>query len=124
MMQVRLQRPPLTAQQRKSQRADDDADRVGQPSRQPGDHALDQPETDVGDHDGSSTGCIGGLGGCGACSCRNKGMKTSHWTGSRRMIRSKNCTIRSVVTWMSSWVSPVRLTSLGASLSAMQKLTV
>src|SRR5438067_9759079 len=119
VVKIRLQRLALAGQQRKGERADHDADRICEPARRSRDDALDQAKTEIGDHDGSRTGCIGEPGFCGACSVRQTGRKTSHWSGSRRMIRSKNCTMRSVVTWISRWVSPVRLTSMGASTSAM-----
>jgi len=119
MMEVRLECLPLAGQQRKCQRAGDHAQGVGEPSRQPGDRALDHAKPQVCDHDGSRTGCIGDPGLGVTWSTRQTGRNTSHWSGSWRMIRSKNCTIRSVVTWMSRCVSPVRLTSIGASISAM-----
>ena len=98
MVEIRLEGLPLAGEQGEREGAGDHADRIGEPAGQPGDDALDQAEAQIGDHDGSRTGCIGGLGVCGACSSRQTGKKTSHWSGSRRMIRSKNSTIRSVVT--------------------------
>src|SRR5207302_6331248 len=119
VVKIRLQGLPLTGEQGKSERTRDDANRVSQPTWHAGNDALDHAEAEIRDHEGSRTGCIGEPGLCGACSSLQTGKKTSHWSGSRRMMRSKNCTIRSVVSWISCWVLPVRLTSMGASTSAI-----
>ena len=51
-LQPWLERSSLPSQKWKGHRADNDADRIGQPPRQPSDHALDKPEAEIGDHRG------------------------------------------------------------------------